>query len=90
MHMVGSPFHAPAGLSWRTHCPGCGQKKAKRWGERRETLAKYCANEQCQLFGIPNMVALKKVVTFDRLGRPHVSHKEMVVRRRPTFAPPGL
>jgi hypothetical protein len=74
-------------LSWRTHCPGCGGKKSKRWGEGRQTLTKFCENPACSLFGIPNLVSVKTVVTIDKLGRPHVSHKEMTVRRRPTFVP---
>jgi hypothetical protein len=84
MHLSEKP------LSWRTHCIGCASKKEKRWGEGRSTLAKFCPNPQCTLFGVPNLVAVKKIVTIDRLGRPHVAHKEMAVRRRPTFTPDGV
>lgn len=85
MHSEDSPLRPT--LSWRTHCTVCGQKKEKRWGEGRTTLAKFCPNNVCRMFGIPNLVSVRTVVTFDRLGRPHVSHKEMTIRRRPTFQP---
>lgn len=77
-------------LSWRTHCPSCGHRKSKRWGEGRTSLSKFCANEGCGLFGIPHLVSVKTVVTIDRLGRPHVRHKEMAIRRRPTFSPDAV
>lgn len=87
MRSEDSPLRAS--LSWRTHCNVCGTKKEKRWGEGRTTLAKFCANGDCRMFGIPNLVSVRTVVTFDRLGRPHVSHREMAVKRRPTFSPPA-
>jgi hypothetical protein len=83
MHTDGSPLQPT--LSWRKHCVACGSKKAKRWGEGRTTLAKFCPNEACGLHGIPHLVAVKTVVTIDRLGRQHVAHKETAIRRRPTF-----
>lgn len=79
----------PAARSWRTHCQGCGQRKAKRWGAGRLTLAKFCPNEACRLFGIPQLVTIRTVVTIDRFGRRHTAHKEVAIRRRPQFTVAG-
>ena len=72
-------------LSWRTHCGVCGGKKEKRWSADKLSLAKYCATSTCRLFGIPILVSVQRVVTIDRLGRPHIRHQEVAIRRRPTF-----
>ncbi len=78
-------------LSWRTHCTACGTKKSKVWGPGRSTLAKHCPNTLCHMHGIPQLFSVKVVVTFDRLGRRHIAHKEFAVRRRPTFpSPPSV
>lgn len=61
----------------RTHCPGCGSRKAKRWGERRLTLTKFCPNDSCSLFGVPYLVAVGTVVTIDRDGRQRVTQREL-------------
>lgn len=76
-------------LSWRTHCSACGSRKAKVWGPGRTTLSKHCPNESCGMHGLPQIVTVRTVVTFDRLGRRHVAHKEVAIRRRPTFTPPS-
>lgn len=73
-------------LSWRTHCGVCGGRKAKRWSDDRLHLAKYCQTPECRLFGIPNLVSIQRVITIDRLGRLHVRHQEVAVRKRPTFS----
>lgn len=88
MHVDQGPYRPS--LSWRTHCVACGSKKDKRWGEGRTSLAKFCPNKVCSLHGIPHLVAVKTVVTIDRLGRSHVSHREAAVRRRPTFTPDSV
>jgi len=80
--------HSTPHLSWRTHCTQCGSKKTKVWGPGRTTLSKHCPNKACGMFGVPQLVTVKTIVTFDRLGRRHVAHKEVAIRRRPTFEPP--
>lgn len=69
----------------RTHCSGCGTQKAKRWGEGRLTLTKFCPNEACTLYGLPHLVTIAKVVTIDRLGREHVAHKELFGEAAPAW-----
>lgn len=88
---MGMPEESPsaAALSWRTHCRLCGSRKTKVWGNGRLTLAKHCPNQGCEMFGIPQLYSVKTVVTFDRLGRRHVAHREFTVRRRPQFIAPG-
>lgn len=80
---------APQRHSWRTHCTACGEKKAKVWGPGRTTLAKHCPNQACYQHGLPQLFAVKTIVTFDRLGRRHTAHKEFTVRRRPQFTAPA-
>jgi hypothetical protein len=79
---------APVTRSWRTHCRACGSRKAKVWGPNRSTLSKHCPNEACTVYGVPQLFAVQTVVTIDRLGRRHVSHRELTVRRRPQFEAP--
>lgn len=76
--------------SWRTHCNACGERKVKVWGAGRATLSKHCPNDKCHMHGIPQLFAVKTVITFDRLGRRHTAHKEFTVRRRPQFSTDGL
>jgi hypothetical protein len=75
-------------LSWRTHCTQCGVRKAKVWGPGRTTLSKHCPNQTCGMFGIPQLVTVRTIVTIGPDGKRHVSHKEVAIRRRPTFAAP--
>lgn len=82
-------------LSWRTHCGVCGMKKARRWSADKLALAKYCQNQSCRLFGMPNLVSIQRIITIDRLGRRHVRVEEILVKKRPTFtidpiAPMGM
>jgi len=76
-------MHSTSGApsSRRTHCSHCGTRKAKRWGDGRVTLTKFCPNDSCTLFGLPHLVAVATVVTIDRLGRRHIAHKEMATNR---------
>lgn len=80
---------SPQRLSWRTHCRACGSRKKKVWGPGRTTLSKHCPNDACGMFGAPQMCLVQTVVTFDAQGKRHVSHKEVAVRRRPTFDAPS-